>query len=845
MRLVELARVGALSVGLTGPLVAQAGDRAGEEQPPLPSDLVVPPAPILSPGEALASFRLAPGLAIELACAEPLVVDPVAIAFDADGRLWVCEMRGFMPNADGTGEHERNGRIATLSDSDGDGTYDRRVDFLEGLVLPRAVAPYEDGALVIAPPDIRFWRDTDGDGRADEYEVVDTGFTAGLHNPEHDVNGLLYGLDNWFWCANHDASYRFDGERWVRRRTAWSGQWGLTQDDVGRIYFNNNSDPLRWHRISAHYASRNPNHGRITGIDEGLVRDRSVWPVRITPGVNRGYREGTLRDDWTLRVVTAACAPHVWRGTALPDGWVGDALVCEPSGNLVKRYVFTEDDDGRRWAESAWAGRELLASTDERFRPVDLATGPDGALYVVDLYRGILQHRNFLTTFLRRQIEERGLASPTGLGRIWRVRRADAAPARVAPMSRASWTELAGNLSHPNGWVRDTAQRLFVEDGRGSQDAADLAREVFLGSPSALGRMHALWALDGIGALDLELVRTALGDDDPRVVRAAIRGAERHLATGRPGLAERLVEIARRGEPDTHHQVLLSLGEGRTADCEAALARLAHEDVASADFRSAILSGLARRELEFVDHLLASAAFATERAGRATLLRLLARAVAREHVSERIERLLERTLLLPDGWQRDALLAGLLEGRPSAPTGGPGSLRLNRRPSSTAALRALAESVEPARELLASLRWPGRDDVPPDERIEPLTDVEVARFERGRATYGQVCAACHLASGRGAPSLAPPLRDSPWVLGDDERLVRILLHGLQGPITIGQVSWDGEMPAWSGTDDELADVLTYVRREWGHGATPVAPERVAEIRATTGERVLPWTVEEL
>jgi len=842
-----VAGSGLLASPFVGLAHGQAGDRDGEEQPPLPPDLAVPAAPVLAPADALASFELAPGLAIELVCAEPLVVDPVTIAFDGDGRMWVCEMRGFMPDPDGAGELERTGRIAILTDPDGDGTYDERVDFLDGLVLPRAVAPALGGALVIEPPDLLFCRDTDGDGRADEREVIDTGFTAGLRNPEHAINGLLYGLDNWFGCANHDRSYRFDGESWVQRPTSWAGQWGLAQDDVGRLYFNTNSDPLRWHRVSSHYARRNPNHGAIAGIDEGLVRDRSVWPIRVTPGVNRGYRAGTLRDDGTLRVMTAACSPLVWRGTELLADWVGDAFVCEPSGNLVKRYVFTVDDDGRRWAENAWEGRELLASTDERFRPVHLAHGPDGALYVVDLYRGILQHRNFLTSFLRRQIEERGLAEPAGLGRIWRIRRTDAEPRRVAPMSDASWTELAAHLSHRNGWVRDTAQRLIVEDGRGSRDAYDLTRAVLVESSSPLGRMHAVWALAGIGGLDRELLDVALADPDERVVRAAVRGAERALATGAAGLAQQLVDVARERGRATRHQVLLSLGAGRTPACEAALHELAVEDVGDADLRSAILSGLARRELEFALRLVADPLFADEREGRVVLVRLLARAVAREHVSERVERLLDAALsLTPNAtWQRDAWIAGLLDGRPPAPKGGPGALRLQRAPGSLALLRTLAEDHEPARELLVSLRWPGRHDVPPEERVEPLTERELERFERGRATYARICSACHLASGRGSPGQAPPLRHSPWVLGDDTRLVRILLHGLEGPITIGGRTWNAEMPAWSGSDEELASVLTYIRREWGHGADAVDPARVAEIREATGPRAGPWTVEEL
>lgn len=819
----------------------QAGDREGEPQPALPSELVVPAAPVLSPSEALAAFEVAPGLRVELVACEPLVEDPVAIAFGSDGELWVCEMRGFMPDADGTGELEPVGAIAVLTDSSGDGVMDQRRVFLDDLVLPRGVAPALDGALVLAPPDLLFCRDTDGDGAADERAVVDTGFSAALANPEHAINGLVFGHDGRYHCANHSRAYFHDGSAWISEPTSGGGQWGLAKDDVGRFYYNTNSDALRGDRVSSRYGVRNPNHGRIAGINTRYVDDQRVYPIRITPGVNRGYRADTLGPDWKLVRYTGACGPGIFRGTRLPSSWLGDAFVCEPTANLVKRYVF-EGRGPARMAVPAWPERELLASTDERFRPVNIANGPDGALYVVDLYRGILQHRVFLTSFLRKQAEQRGLDGPAGLGRIYRIVADDSVPSPPAALSTASWTELAALLGHPNGWLRDTAQRLFVEEGRGDPNAIDLLH-VAAGSAEPLARLHALWALATLEAFDEELWLARLADPDPRVVRAALETCEQRLASNASRLTPELVRIAREGDAQTRQQALLSLGAGRQALTEAALAALLSEDASTGESRSAVLSGLAHRELEFLDRL---DGWTEPAPGRDTFLRLLARAVGRERVAERVSSLVERALAEPIPWRGEALMLGLCDVRPMGPTGEPGYIQLEREPERASALRARAEAGEPAcATLLAGLAWPGRSDLPAAAVVRALTPDEQARFASGALLYTQICAACHLSSGRGEPGKAPPLRASPWVLGSEERLGRIVLQGLSGPIELDGERWDGEMPAWSASDEELAAVLTYIRREWGHGASPFDAQRIAELRAGLPDRARPWTVSEL
>ena len=230
---------------LTTALLAQNGDKAGEVQAPLPDHLQVPPAPTLTAEQALGTFHLAPGFRMEIVAADPLVRNPVAMSFGPDGRLWVVEMSGFMPNADGKGEDAKVGSIVVLEDTDGDGRMDKRTVFLDGLVMPRALALIGDGVLVAEPPHLWYCRDTNGDGIADQKTEIapDYGVTT---NPEHTANGLMLALDNWIYSANHTTRFRFDGKgQFTREPTDTRGQWGITQDDSGRLFHNNNSDPLR------------------------------------------------------------------------------------------------------------------------------------------------------------------------------------------------------------------------------------------------------------------------------------------------------------------------------------------------------------------------------------------------------------------------------------------------------------------------------------------------------------------------------------------------------------------------------------------------------------------------
>lgn len=243
------------------------------------------------------------------------------------------------------------------------------------------------------------------------------------------------------------------------------GQWGLSMDNYGRFYRNSNADPLRVAMIDPRYYTGNPNMDEQNGVDDSIARDaREVWPIRVTRGGNRGYREGVLREDGTLRTFTAASGPTVYRGDRYPAEFQGDVFVPEPAANLVRRFEVIEQEDGTMEAVDAYDQAEFLASTDERFRPVNGYSAPDGTLYVVDMYRGVLEWRGFLTDYLRNQILGRDLQDPVDLGRIYRVVPDSNSPRQEKPqLTRQSNHQLVEYLAHPNGWWRDTAQRLLVE----------------------------------------------------------------------------------------------------------------------------------------------------------------------------------------------------------------------------------------------------------------------------------------------------------------------------------------------------------------------------------------------
>lgn len=797
----------------------------------------------LAPEDALRAFQIERGLRIGLVAAEPLVEAPVAISFDDQGRLYVVEMRGYMRDAAGSSERDPIGRIKLLEDTDGDGCMDRASVFLDGLVMPRSVMAVKGGVLVAVPPNLFFCKDTDGDGKADVKETIadDYGKTDG--RVEQLPNTPIWGMDNAVWSAGYPVSFRLRAGVWQRGPGLGRGQWGLCQDDYGRLFYNDDTHILRCDLLPAEALARNPLLRAPLSVNTLLVTNQSVWPSHLTPGVNEGGAPGTLRPNGTLSRATAACGVVIYRGNALGPDFNGNAFVPEPAGNLVKRLRLIEKD-GSITAENVAEGREFLTSTDERFRPVQAANGPDGALYIVDMYRGVIQHASSMTPYLRATIQDRKLEQPPDRGRIWRVVPAVAEkvlkPVRI-PTDTVSRVAM---LKDGNGWVRDTVQRLLVEstDPAAAQPLADLLRSK---DAPPLARLHALWSLDGIDALTPDLVLVALRDHDDQVRAAAVRLAP-------SAIVPELLPVTVDTSPVVLAHLAIKLSSLILPDADAALVNLVafRGDVPTA--REGALTGLRGREAAFAQ-MLAGQSGAEHAAQVTPVFEALAAMVAMGNKAHSFDSLLALAADRPaDDPVRLALLKGLAgQSKALGDSPVPGKLLwLDAESASLSKLRTEAAQNDPAASYLAAiekrLAWPGKPGAPPPPEIVRLTEEQLAMLEEGREVYGELCAACHQPHGSGLDGLAPPLVDSEWVLGNPETLVRIVMHGVAGPLKVGSRTWNLAMPPQPQlNDEELADVLTFIRREWEHDATPVSLELVQELRAKYKGRTAMWTADEL
>ncbi len=885
-------------------LVTAYGDQSSPVNRPWPPAVqqVSDQSPPLSPEDALNTFYMPPGYRLELVASEPLVQEPVAFDWDIDGRLWVVEMPGWMPDITAEGEHAPIGRVVVLQDGNGDGRMDRRTVFADGLVLARSIKLLERGVLVGEPPNVWLMHDTDGDLRMDRKELVTDQYGHRDVDPQNNANGFLWALDNRMHTAGQsDIQLRLEDGKVEVLRTLRRGQWGISQDDAGRIYRNTNESALHVDLVPTPYYARNPNLPRTRGSYERLAALNDelnvVWPVRPNPGTNRAYQTGIDRPDGTLARFTAVCSPLVYRGDRLPPDLYGNVFIAEPAANLVSRIVL-EDDGTSLWARKAYEQGEFLASTDERFRPVYIDNAPDGTLYIADMYRGIIEHRVSITEYLRDQIVARKLEQPTGMGRIYRVVHETTRRNRQRVLENASPARLVETLAHPNGWWRDTAQRILAERasspvGRNcssaSRSAVIAALVKLTGAAEPRTRLRALWTLDGIGAIEPALVTKALEDPSRDVRASAIRIAERWL--GEATHPMHAVVLKRIDDLDwwVRQQLAASIGAMPAPQKETAAVAILDKHASDPVVVDATLSGLRGSEAAVLERLVQASA--TQTPQRDAAVTMLAATIVRSGQDAAIQHVfaaIGNVALAP--WLRSALLRGAevtLAGapmpspaprrkassataaakpaealpcptcpggragpggayafaRPASETGrgrgrsGSPALRLSREPDALTDLAAgSGDLATRAGALLTHVAWPGKPGTAP---IVPLTRDEQRRFDAGHEVYRNLCQACHQPDGRGQDRLAPNLLDSPWTLAAAEIPIRILLHGKEGSF--------GLMPPIGGSlnDEQIASVLTYIRREWGQTGTPIDPETVKAVRASTAGRTRPWTDAEL
>ncbi|WP_316828789.1 c-type cytochrome [Pedobacter miscanthi] len=688
----------------------------------------------LSPEESMKTIHLQKGYHLELVASEPMIHEPVAMVWDGNGRMYVAEMNTYMQDVDGTGEMKAVCSVKRLEDTNGDGKMDKSVIFIDNLVLPRMILTLDDRLLVneTNSNNIYSYRDTNGDGVADEKKQVFNNDAINTGNLEHQKSGLIWNIDNKIYVTVENARYSYDNGQ-IKREflpEGPGGQWGLTNDDYGRLYFS-----AAGSETPALSFQQNPAYGRLDFKDQFNDEFQAVWPIISTPDVQGGVNR--LRPDSTLNHFTGCTGQSVFRGTALPNDAKGDLFICEPVGRLIRRAKVA-NTGGKITLTNAYNKEEFIASTDMNFRPVNSVTGPDGSLYIVDMYRGIIQEGNWTKpgSFLRSKIVPRGLDKNIGRGRIYRVVYDGIKPDKKRPqMLNQPASELVAYLEHPNGWWRDNAQKLLVV--RGDKSVVPALKNMATSSTNPLARIHALWTLNGLKSLDEQSLNQALKDKDASVRKTAVWICDDKLREGNTSLLTTLASLKNDPSEDVRFQLALSLRYAKSEQAKTLLA-----DVLAQNKSIAVLAESQKKYQSAID-----ARAATER--NAKLM------------------------------------------------------------------------VEADRKLVTE----------------------------GGLIFKQLCATCHGADGKGVSiggkdMPAPPLASSKDVTGDPQKLIKILLHGLSGPINAK--TYPDVMPALGfNTDDYIASVLSYIRNDLGNKASTIKPADVKKVRDLHASRTKPWTITEL
>ncbi|GAA4341214.1 hypothetical protein GCM10023149_53300 [Mucilaginibacter gynuensis] len=699
--------------------------------------IVVNPNPsrkVLSPEESLKTIHLPKGYHLELVASEPMVSEPVAIAWDGNGRMYVAELNTYMQDVDGTNENVPLCRIKRLEDTNGDGKMDKVTIYKDSLLLPRMILPLDNRILVneTYSNNIYSYEDTNGDGKADVKKLVYKNDTKDNRNLEHQKSGLIWNLDNRIYVTVDAVRYTFNGEKLVPDTLIESpgGQWGLGNDDYGRMYFSaaGGENPALGFQ-------QNPYYGYFNSNDQFNEEFQAVWPIIATPDVQGGPER--LRPDSTLNHFTACTGQSIARGDRLPADIKGDLFICEPVGRLIRRAK-VQDNDGKVSLVNAYNKEEFIASTDMNFRPVNSVTGPDGTQYIVDMYHGIIQEGNWTQkgSYLRPQIVSKGLDKNIGCGRIYRLVYDGIKPSKVQPkMLDESSAKLVTYLSSPNGWWRDNAQKLLVL--RKDKSVVPALEALVKTSTLPLTRIHALWTLNGLGALSKEVLFAAFNDADPKVRKTAVWASEDLMKANNDDILTHLDALKDDKDAQVRYQLGLSLRFNKSQKAQ-----------------------------DIIDYLLKNG----------TKDNIFAQS-QRRYINVKNER---------------------------------------------------EESVRKAQAMIA-------------EEGKLVTD--------GSVIFKQLCATCHgqdgkgiVAGGKGMP--APPLADNKDVNGNPERLIKILLHGLKGPVD-GK-TYPDVMPALGGNDDTyIASVLSYIRNNMGNKAKVVKPADVKKVREQTKGRDKNWTIPEL
>jgi putative membrane-bound dehydrogenase-like protein len=604
----------ALSAEEAVKLYAASGVKA-PTPPAIPKSVELESKP-LSPSTARRTIKVRAGYTVELVAAEPLVKDPVAIDWGADGRLWVAEMADYPNGMDDKGK--AGGRVRLLEDTDHDGRYDKSTVFLDGLNFPNGVMAWRKGVLITAAPKIIYAEDTDADGKADQQKTMYEGFNEG--NQQLRVNGLRWGLDNWIYCASGSHHGGYGDKTVIKSHTgkefrlgsrdfkihpetgdliALSGpsQFGRARDDWGNWFGVQNSYPIWHYTIEDPYLQRNPDVTYPSPKKLLTERNPKVYPAKQP---QKRFHSFTQSGRFT-----SACSVEIYRDDLLFRKKNTHVFTCEPFHNLVQHNVLAEDRYSFKLSRDPGEPElDFFTSTDRWCRPVQARTGPDGCLWVVDMYRYMIEHPQWLPPGGREELRPHYRAGEDR-GRIWRIRPTQRKRRPVPNLAEADRDQLAGHLASPNGIVRDMTQRLMIERGG---EYPELGRQILASRQnknSAL-RLHATAVLDGLGQSSFHSAAGRLSDPDPKIRRFALqllekfeyqprdlRAGLKHLASRMPGThAAILRQMQSEKYPHVRLQIALTLGQLKHADFGNLLANMANGDLSDPHMRSAILSSI-------------------------------------------------------------------------------------------------------------------------------------------------------------------------------------------------------------------------------------------------------------
>jgi putative membrane-bound dehydrogenase-like protein len=554
--------------GQTGAPPADGGRGQGRGRGPSmtePDFSKKPPVVPLTPAEEAKRFWLPPGFKLEPVLSDPDIEEPAQIAFDGNGRMFVLELRGYMQDADASGELDPVGRISVHEDRDGDGVYETHKIFVDKMIFPRFVLPFGANAILSKESnsdEVYKYTDTNNDGTADKKELFATGLGR-LLNVEHQESGFIWGMDNWIYSTINSARIRWTPTGVLREPTGSNGgQWGVTQDNYGKVWFQAGASGMPG------YFQLPIVYGNFNYPQQFEPELNLTWgaPVRIAD--MQGGMGVVRMPDGSLAQATGAAGNDVFRGDRLPKDMIGDYFYGEVVARIVRRLrpVKTE---GLTQLRNVYPLSEFIRSTDPLFRPVDLTTAPDGTLYITDMYRGIIQESQWSGpgTYLRQRIDQYALDKVVRHGRIWRLTYEGMGRRTETPrMLQETTAQLLAHLSDSNGWWRDTAQQLLVL--KQDKSVVPMLRQLARTSDQ-LARIHAMWTLEGLGAADAAFLREMMKDADPQVRTQAIRVSESLYKAGDKSFAADYKSMTSDADTDVVIQAMMTLNTLKVAEAPA------------------------------------------------------------------------------------------------------------------------------------------------------------------------------------------------------------------------------------------------------------------------------------